>query len=356
MFLIYSCVDTQIRELLLTLKHEGCLYIDADHHAPTPFRMLHLDHLGPFVKSKRGNSYVIGISDPFTKYVVVRPVRSTKTAPVIEFLNDLSSFFGLPQTIITDRGTAFTSAPFEKFCSDNNISHIKNAVRTPRADGQIERANGSILSFLRTTNEEKKDWDRLLRILQWTINSQRNVTTGFTLFDFNPVDLLQNRVIAVIQSEYKDEIEIKDRRNTAAIRIKAEREKWKLRFYAHRRLPTKYAVDDLVAIEHVAPSTGESRKLEPLYRGPYLVAKVLDRDRYVVTDIPGMPRNQRPFSSVFTTEKMKHWCCSSPDLDDDTDDDNDSCPETGHSQEGPNVMAPMVTRLRCQGRAAKLDE
>lgn len=155
-----------------TGKTEGCLYVDPEQD-PIPFRTLHMDHLGPFVKSKRGNSYVIAICDPFTKYVIVRAVPNTKTKPVVDMLNDLSSFFGLPQTVITDRGTAFTSAIFTKYCLDNNIKHIKNAVRTPRANGQVERVNGSILSFLRTTNEEPKVWDTHIRALQWTINSQK---------------------------------------------------------------------------------------------------------------------------------------------------------------------------------------
>lgn len=330
-----------------TGKQEGCLYVDTDH-VPVPFRTLHVDHLGPFIKSKRGNSYVIGISDPFTKFLVVRAVRNTKTAPVLEILNDLSSFFGLPQTIITDRGSTFTAKLFEKYCGDNNIKHIKNAVRTPRANGQVERANGSILSFLRTTTEEPKNWDQHMRELQWTINSQRNTTTGFTpnelLFDFNPVDILQNRVIAALQVENTDNIEIAEKRSIASARAKTEREKWKLRFDSHRRTPTKYDVNDLVVIENIPPSTGESRKLEPIFRGPYVVEKVLERDRYVVADIPGMPRNQRKFSSVFTTDKIKHWCHTSPDLDGVTEEEDDSCSETELGLEGPNVRLGLTRR------------
>lgn len=47
-------------------KPEGCLYVETDNE-PVPFRTLHLDHLGPFIKSKRGNTHVIGIADQFTK-------------------------------------------------------------------------------------------------------------------------------------------------------------------------------------------------------------------------------------------------------------------------------------------------
>lgn len=43
-------------------KPEGRLYIDQEVEA-IPFRQLHIDHLGPFIRSKRGNCYVLAISD-----------------------------------------------------------------------------------------------------------------------------------------------------------------------------------------------------------------------------------------------------------------------------------------------------
>ena len=106
-----------------------------------PFRTINIDHLGPFPRSGRGNQYIIGISDSFSKYLVIKPVKTTKTLPVINMINELTCYFGLPTRIVTDRGTAFTSKTFIEYCKSNAIQHILNAVRTPRANGQIERAN-----------------------------------------------------------------------------------------------------------------------------------------------------------------------------------------------------------------------
>lgn len=46
-----------------------------------PFHTLHIDHLGPFVRSKRGNTHILVVVDSFTKFV---PVRYTKTHGVIK--------------------------------------------------------------------------------------------------------------------------------------------------------------------------------------------------------------------------------------------------------------------------------
>jgi len=66
-------------------KPEKCMhYNDTD---PVPFRRLYIDHLGPFVRSKRGNTHILTISDPFRKYLIVKAVKNTKTLPVLNILN-----------------------------------------------------------------------------------------------------------------------------------------------------------------------------------------------------------------------------------------------------------------------------
>lgn len=160
---IKSCIECCFNKRIPG-KLEGTLYIDEVE--PIPFRTLNIDHLGPFILSKRRNTHIIAVSDPFSKHLIVKAVRNVKTQPAVSLLNELTTFFGLPKRIITDRGTAFTSKVFEEYCENNNIMHIKTAVRTPRANGQVERANQSILSFIRTTTENPKDWDLRLRELQ----------------------------------------------------------------------------------------------------------------------------------------------------------------------------------------------
>lgn len=59
-----------------------------------PFHTLHADHLGPFIKTRRGNSYILVIVDAFTKYVNLTAVRNTKSATTIRVLRDHFSYFG----------------------------------------------------------------------------------------------------------------------------------------------------------------------------------------------------------------------------------------------------------------------
>lgn len=70
----------------------------------------------------------------------------------------------MPDRITTDRGTAFTS----KYGKPNNVEHILNAVRTPRANGHADRTNRIILSMLLPSNENEKCWDEQTRSIQWS--------------------------------------------------------------------------------------------------------------------------------------------------------------------------------------------
>lgn len=59
-----------------------------------PFHTLHADHLGPFPRSKRRNTYILVVIDAFTKYVSLFPVRSTKTKDSVNALKTLFSYYG----------------------------------------------------------------------------------------------------------------------------------------------------------------------------------------------------------------------------------------------------------------------
>lgn len=48
-----------------------------------PFYTIHMDHLGPFETSVKGNRYLLVIVDNLTNYVLLYPTRSTDTRAVI---------------------------------------------------------------------------------------------------------------------------------------------------------------------------------------------------------------------------------------------------------------------------------
>lgn len=108
----------------------------------------------------------------------------------------------------------------------------------------------------------------------------------------------------------KNSITSGEKRTLAIQNIQHERERWKKRIDERHLTPTLYHEGDLVLIANEPQATGDSRKLEPKYRGPYIVTRELGNDRYLIKDIPGMQITSRKFSSVFSSDKMRPWCVS----------------------------------------------
>jgi transposase InsO family protein len=73
------------------------------------------------------------------KWIEYKPIASLTSTKAVEFIQEIMFRFGIPNSIITNLGSNFTSSEFFDFAS---VVH-------PRANGQMERANGMILDALR---------------------------------------------------------------------------------------------------------------------------------------------------------------------------------------------------------------
>jgi transposase InsO family protein len=87
--------------------------------------------------------------DKFTKWIEVKPVTCPKADRVLDFLDELVHRYGLPHRIVTDMGSNFNNHQFWEYYENNGIDIRYVLVAHPRANGQVERANGMILDALK---------------------------------------------------------------------------------------------------------------------------------------------------------------------------------------------------------------
>ena len=96
-----------------------------------PWRRIHIDHIGPFL-----GKYFLVVVDAHSKWIEIMVVPSTSA---IRHLRSVFATHGLPEILVSDNGTGFTSVEFQEFMKRNGIRHITSAPYHPATNGLAER-------------------------------------------------------------------------------------------------------------------------------------------------------------------------------------------------------------------------
>ena len=98
-------------------------------------KRIHIDYAGPFM-----NRMFLVIVDAHTKWLEVHVTQTSTAAVTIQKLQQTFATLGLPETVVSDNGSAFTSHEFQEFMKQNGIAHVKNSPYHPSSNGLAERA------------------------------------------------------------------------------------------------------------------------------------------------------------------------------------------------------------------------
>ena len=125
-------------------------------------------------------------------------MRQIDAASVADELIKIFSRVGVPQEILTDQGSNFTSQLLAELYRMLHVKPIRTTPYHPQTDGLVERFNQTLKLMLRkTTAKEGKDWDRLLPFLLFAYREVPQASTGFSPFELlyghqvrGPLDIL----------------------------------------------------------------------------------------------------------------------------------------------------------------------
>ena len=70
----------------------------------------------------------------------MRPVNNAASTVMIDQLCSIFATHGLPEMLVTENGTVFTSDEFNRFAKQNGIRHVRSAPYHPASNGLVERA------------------------------------------------------------------------------------------------------------------------------------------------------------------------------------------------------------------------
>jgi len=102
------------------------------------------------------------------------------------FIQQIARPHGLASSIVSDRGSLFTSDFWKKITEALRISRNLSTAFHPQTDGQTERANATLEQYLRAycnyQQDDWENWEKLLPIAEFCYNNAQTRTTRITPF------------------------------------------------------------------------------------------------------------------------------------------------------------------------------
>ena len=151
----------------------------------TPFKRVAVDIVGPLEpRTSRGNKYILTMVDFATRYPEAVPLKNIEAITIADALVDIFSRIGVPQEILSDRGSQFTSGLFREVTKLLSMRQLFTTPYHPAGNGLVERFNGTLKLMLRRMCAEKpKDWDRYLGALLFAYREAPQASLGFSPFE-----------------------------------------------------------------------------------------------------------------------------------------------------------------------------
>ena len=101
-------------------------------------------------------------------------------------LKEVWRFHGLPNNIVSDRDSRFTSSFWKALMRLLEINQKMSTAYHPQTDGQTERVNQILESYLRNyVNYEQDNWAEMLPMAEFAYNNSATTATTISPFFAN---------------------------------------------------------------------------------------------------------------------------------------------------------------------------
>ncbi len=230
------------------------------------------------------------------------------------FLHNIFRLHGMPQSIISDRDSKFTSHFWrELHLALGTKLHMSTAFH-PQSDGQTERMNRTLEDILRAyVTDKQSDWDEHLSLAEFAYNNSLQASTHFTPFFMNygehphtPVSLItppSSPIADPMANDFLQRIATTLKSATDNLRRAQERQA------AHtnaNRLERIFAVGDLVLLDlRYMDTTGHTRQTHKFlakHQGPFKILERVGQAAYRLA----LPSSWR-VHNVFYVGLLKHY-------------------------------------------------
>lgn len=256
-----------------------------------PWKSISMDFIEQLPNSG-GFDAILVVVDRFSKMAIFLPCTTTTTSEdlALLFIQHIFSKFGVPQDVISDRGSKFTSAFWTSIAKSLGLKSKLSTAYHPQTDGQTERVNQILEAYLRQyLSYQQDDWHALLPLAEFACNNSEHSSTQQSPFSvvlgFNPAldidssDLPSQRASDFVQVRRKAQEDARKSLDIAVTRYK--------HFADQHRIPApQFQLGQRVWLDcRNIRTTRPSDKLSEKQLGPFTISKVISDTAYKL-DLP----------------------------------------------------------------------
>ena len=236
------------------------------------FDIIHIDIVGPLPPS-HGFTYLLTCVDRFTRWPEAIPLSSITTEAIAQaFLSGWISRFGVPSTIITDRGRQFESQLWNNLLSMIGCKRSRTTSYHPQTNGMVERFHRHLKSAIKAQPNPNAWMDTLPLILlgiRTSLKQDINSTAAEMVYG-TTLRLPGEFIHSSSSTSLSDTSEFLTQLKTHFRTLQPILPRLQL---PHSSIPHALSTATHVFVRHDAVK----KPLQPPYDGPYLVIKRTDK-------------------------------------------------------------------------------
>ncbi|XP_060580696.1 uncharacterized protein LOC132737428 [Ruditapes philippinarum] len=259
----------------------------------TPFKRVAVDIVGPIEPmTDRKNRYILTMVDYATRYPEAIALPSIETERVAEALVDMYSRLGVPEEMLTDCGSQFTSQIMNEVSRLLSLRQLTTTPYHPMCNGLVEKFNGSLKQMLkRMCSERPTDWDKYLNAMLFAYREVPQESLGFSPFELlygrsirGPITILRELWSGKTENDevkttYQYVVDLQERLESTCKIAQQELEKSSIRYrkyYNRKARDRTFKKGSKVLV--LIPT--KRNKLLLQWKGPFVVSEVVNKLDY----------------------------------------------------------------------------
>lgn len=300
---------------------DTCPRIKAPRHKPygllqplvipdRPWKSITMDFIVKLPNS-HGFDSILVICDRLTRAAHFIPCNESMNASDLAwlFIDRHFRHHGLPESIISDRGSLFVSYFWKTLCSQLQIQINTSTSYHPRTDGLTERTNQTLETYIRAyCSYQQDDWVDYLPLAEFVFNNSMNTSIKMTPFfanlGFHPT--FEPKIADISTVPAADELAKRLDHIHAELRAElAYAQEQQAKYFNKRVLPSPtYKPDQLVWLlrRHIRTDR-PSDKLDHRRLGPFPIIRDVGKGAYLLK----LPSNFSRLHPVFHTSLLEPY-------------------------------------------------